>query len=297
MRWLVLASYAGRIIAGRRLPAVAGLFYEADAEALKAQIEAAFRHPLGPGYVPEASSERRRESLGFLVPHAGYMYSGPIAVHAYAKMALEGSAETYVIVGPNHTGLGASVSVYPGTAWSTPLGELQVDTELARVLVKASSYAELDEKAHLYEHSVEVQLPFLQYLFNARVRILPVVVYEQTPEVARDIAEALVEAVEKTGRDVVFIATSNLTHYEPYEAAVEKDKKVIDAIISLNAEELYRIVTSTPVSMCGPAAAMALIYYARLRDARGVELLKYATSGDVAGDKKSVVGYAAIRVY
>ncbi|BES82487.1 AmmeMemoRadiSam system protein B [Pyrodictium abyssi] len=292
-----MAIYSGRIIGGKRLPAVAGMFYEADAEALKAQIEWAFRHPLGPGKLPVVSDERQPLSKGFVVPHAGYMYSGPIAANSYFQMAAEGPAETYVIIGPNHTGLGEIVSVYPGGAWVTPLGEVEVDTELARAIVGASSFAAPDEKAHLYEHSVEVQVPFLQYMFGDRFRIVPIVVYEQTPEIAEDLGKAILEAAEKTGRDIVVIASSDFTHYEPHDVAVAKDKLAIEAILELDPLKLYQTIQKHSISMCGPGPVMAMLYYARGAGASSAKLLRYATSGDVAGDKSSVVGYASIQVY
>jgi len=292
-----MAIYSGRVIGGKRLPAVAGMFYEADAEALKAQIEWAFRHPLGPGSLPTVSNERQPLSKGFVVPHAGYMYSGPIAANSYFQIAAEGPAETYVIIGPNHTGLGEIVSVYPSGVWVTPLGEVEVDTELARTIISASSFAAPDEKAHLYEHSVEVQVPFLQYLFGDRFRIVPIVVYEQTPEIAEDLGKAILEAAEKIGRDIVVIASSDFTHYEPHDVAVAKDKLAIEAILELDPLKLYQTIQKYSISMCGPGPVMAMLYYAREAGASSAKLLRYATSGDVAGDKSSVVGYASIQVY
>ncbi len=281
----------------KRFPAVAGMYYEARPEALRARIEWAFRHRVGPGELPRPSPVRRRESVGFLVPHAGYMFSGPVAAHAYYRMALEGKAETYVIVGPNHTGLGTLVSVYPRGVWVTPLGEVEVDDELARAIVEASSYADADEKAHLYEHSVEVQLPFLQYLFNARFRIVAIAMWDQSPEAARDLAYAIKGAAERLGRDVTLISTSDLTHYEPHETAVEKDRSVLEAMKTMDPEAVARAVAENDVSMCGVGPVMTLLYYAKLVGAKHVEILKYATTGDVTGDRSSVVGYAAVRVY
>jgi len=284
-------------VAVKRTPAVAGMFYEADPEALKAQIEWAFKHPLGPGKVPSPSSERRRESLGFVSPHAGYMYSGPIAAHVYSRIALEGPAQTYVIIGPNHTGLGTLVSTMVEGVWVTPLGEVEIDSELAKKIVEISEYADIDDKAHRYEHSVEVQIPFLQYLFGSKFKIVPIVVWEQTVEVARDLGLAIAKAARELGRDVVVIASSDFTHYEPDEVAKKKDNMAIQAILELNPEKLHQVVTTYDISMCGPGPVMAMLYYARELGAKSAELLKYATSGDVAGDRSSVVGYAAIRVY
>lgn len=285
------------IIAGRRTPAVAGMFYEADPQALREQIEWCFKHPLGPGRIPEPASERRRVSTGYVAPHAGYMYSGPVAAWVYYSIASEGPAETYVIIGPNHTGLGTLVSVMPKGVWETPLGAVEIDEELAVGILRYSSYADPDEKAHLYEHSVEVQIPFLQYLYGSRFKIVPIVMWQQTPEMARDLGEAIYRAAAETGRDVVVIASSDFTHYEPDEVARAKDAKAIEAILSLDPEKLYRVVVELDVSMCGYGPVMTMLYYSKLAGADAAQKLAYATSGDVTGDRSSVVGYAAIRVY
>jgi AmmeMemoRadiSam system protein B len=273
------------------------MFYEASPDALRARIEWAYKHPLGPGSLPTPSTTRRRESIGFVVPHAGYMYSGPVAAHAYYRLALEGPAETYVIAGPNHTGLGTLVSAYPEGAWVTPLGEVEVDAELARAIAEHSEMVDLDEKAHVYEHSVEVQIPFLQHLFGNRFKIVPIVMWEQTPETARDLARAVYEAARALGRDVVFLASTDFTHYEPHDVASKKDSEAIEAIASLDPERLFSVITEKNISMCGPGPVMALLYLARMMKGRSAQLLKYATSGDITGDRSSVVGYAAIRVY
>jgi AmmeMemoRadiSam system protein B len=280
----------------RRRPAVAGYFYPSDPGELRGMIEWAFRHPLGPGEVPEASPVRRRASVGFVAPHAGYMYSGPVAAHVYYRMALEGPPETVVIAGPNHTGAGSLVSIYKEGVWETPLGEVEVDAEFARAMVLNSRFLDPDDKAHLYEHSVEVQVPFLQYIFGDRFRIVPVVVMHQTLEVARDLAEAVRRAAEETGRDVVFIASSDFTHYEPHESAARKDSVALDAIRRLDPEGLFAAIEKYNITMCGPGPVAALLYLARALGAREAEILKYATSGDVTGEKSWVVGYAAVRV-
>ncbi len=285
------------LFGGIREPAVAGLFYDADPERLRKQIEWSFSHPIGPGRVPEPSTTRKRRNYGYVAPHAGYIYSGPVAAHTYAEIAGEGPAETYIIIGPNHTGLGTLVSVYPSGKWRTPLGEVEVDEEFVKELVMGSEYADLDVKAHLYEHSVEVQIPFLQYLFGNSFRIVPIVVWEQTPMLMRDLAKGIERAVEATGRDITIIASTDFSHYVPYEEAYRRDKFAIDAILELDPEKLFKTIREHDISMCGPGGVMTLLYYARMKGASGAELLKYATSGDTSGDKSSVVGYASIKVF
>ncbi len=282
-----------------RRPVVAGFFYPSDSAELSKSIEDSFKHRLGPGSIPTVSDVRLKESMGFVVPHAGYIYSGPIAAHTYYKLALEGAPQTVIIVGTNHTGYGALVSVYPRGKWLTPLGEVEVDEELARGVVSESSYAEEDVYAHVDEHSVEVQLPFLQYFFGRKFRILPIVIMMHSLEVSRDLAKAIHSAVTKSGRDVVILASSDMTHYEPHSIAVKKDLKAIEKIVSLNAEGFYKTMSELDISICGPGGIMTLIEYAKKAggEKAKAELLKYATSGDVTGDKSAVVGYASIRFY
>lgn len=279
-----------------RHPAVAGTFYEADPKALKEQLKWCFTHKLGPGSLPSVKGHRSKESVGYIVPHAGYVYSGPIAAHAYFRLAGEGTPETIVLIGPNHTGTGSLVSAMAEGVWLTPLGGLEVDAELAKTLVRNSGYIDVDPRPHMYEHSIEVQLPFIQYLYGDGVRIVPLVVLQQTPEVARDIASALREAIHDVGRDVIVIASTDFSHYEPYDTAVKKDKMALKMIESLDPEGLYSVISEYDVSMCGPGPVMALLYLARGFGAVRSEVLAYATSGDTSGDKASVVGYASIRV-
>lgn len=278
-----------------RYPVVAGYFYESDPTQLINQIEWAFQHPLGPGSLPKVSSERVRKSIGFISPHAGYVYSGPIAAHSYHKLAEEGKPEVFVIAGPNHTGRGTALSVMTEGTWVTPLGEVPIDTEFAKAIVRESEYASPDIEAHMEEHSVEVQIPFLQYLFK-NIKIVPIVMMLQTTRVAEDLAKAIEVVAEKLGRDYVFIASTDFTHYEPHEIAVRKDALAIERIINIDPEGLYNVIEKYNISMCGPGPVMTLLYIAKRRGVSRAEKLAYATSGDVSGDKSLVVGYASIRV-
>ncbi len=280
----------------RRYPAVAGTFYESRREALVNRIEWCFNHRLGPGNLPKVSIQRRKESIGFIVPHAGYMYSGPIAAHAYYRLALEGRPDVFVIIGPNHTGIGTAVSIYDKGVWVTPLGEVRVDSEFALEILKNSNYIDINYPAHTYEHSIEVQLPFLQYLFN-EFPFVPVTMGYQTPEIAKDVANAIVNASRKLGKNVVILASTDFTHYEPHDVAYKKDEEAIQSIIRLDPELLYEVVTSKDISMCGVGPVMTLMYAAINSGGRSGELLKYATSGDVTGELEAVVGYASIRIY
>lgn len=278
-----------------RKPVAAGYFYEGVKESLIKRIEWSFTHKLGPGTLPKPSEVRSKESLGFVVPHAGYVYSGPIAAHSYARMALEGRPDTFIILGPNHAGVGETVSVWDEGGWETPLGHVSVDEDLAKEVIKNSQYARPDKLVHYDEHSIEVQLPFLQYLFR-EVNIVPIAITYQIPEVSKDLAMSISKSVAELGKDVVLIASTDLTHYVPHESAIKKDQLILEKVRALDPEGLFDVVTRRYITMCGVAPVMTLLYYASLSRSPGVEILKYATSGEVSGDKSHVVGYSAIRV-
>ncbi len=280
----------------RRHPAVAGIFYEPRADTLRSQIEWCFRHPLGPGKLPKVEDGGEAVIKAVIVPHAGIMYSGPIAAHAYYELGVRGRADTYVIVGPNHTGLGAPIAVYPGGEWVTPLGSVKVDEEFVEALSSAVGEECIDEKAHLFEHSIEVQLPFLQYLFDEKFRIVAITMYDQSIEASKRIAEAVYRVEQELGRRAVVIATSDLSHYVTRDEAYSHDKEVIKAIERLEAERVYRVIVDNALPVCGPGPIMVAIYYSLLKGASRAELLAYATSGDVAGGDNSVVGYASIEI-
>ncbi|MEM1786221.1 MAG: AmmeMemoRadiSam system protein B, partial [Zestosphaera sp.] len=271
-----------------RKPVVAGYFYGGRRESLIKQIEWAFTHKHGPGFIPKVSEVRSKESIGFVVPHAGYIYSGPVAAHSYAKLASEGKPDVFILLGPNHTGAGEIVSVWDEGVWETPLGHAIIDADLAKEIISNSQYARPDKQAHYEEHSLEVQIPFLQYLFKD-VSIVPISIMYQVPEISEDLAASIFKASSKLGRDVVVIASTDLTHYEPHDRAAEKDKTVLDKIKSLDPKGLFDVVLRKNITMCGVAPVMTLLYYAILSDSSGVEVLKYATSGDVSGDKSLVV--------
>lgn len=279
-----------------RLPAVAGAFYEGEAEDLKRQIESTFLHPLGPGKIPQVPPQKvRRDNLFFIVPHAGYMYSGPVAAYTYYYLASEGAPDTVIILGPNHTGLGSYVSIWPKGKWKTPLGEINIDEEIAMDLVRESEVIDIDEKAHLYEHSVEVQVPYLQYFFDARTKIVPIVIMMQTPEISEFIAEGIYRIMKKySNKDIVVIASSDLNHYEPHDKTIEKDNMVINKIENLDYKGLFSVVEEKDVTACGFGPMMAVLILARKFNKKPY-ILKHATSGDTSGDKSSVVGYLSVR--
>ena len=281
----------------RRFPAVAGSFYEADPKRLRQQIEWAFKHPIGPGKLPEVPTRKqgKRSNTFFIVPHAGYIYSGPVAAHSYYYLASEGVPDLVIIMGPNHTGLGKMASVWPEGYWETPLGAVEVDSEMVKELVKESKVLDPDEYAHMYEHSVEVQIPFLQYFFGNKFKIVPIVILMQEIEIMQMIANAIEKLIrEHEGLDVVVLASSDLNHYEPYEQNNMKDELAIKEIEELDYEGLYRVVNDYDVTACGYGPIMGVLMLARKFN-RKPYVLKHANSGDTSGPKDSVVGYLAVR--
>jgi AmmeMemoRadiSam system protein B len=279
-----------------RRPVVAGYFYPGRRDNLIKMIEWSFTHRLGPGVIPSVISEKMRTSIGYIVPHAGYMYSGPIAAHAYYDMAQDGIPQSIIILGTNHTGLGKPVSVYPEGKWQTPLGYLEVDSELGEHIVEHSNIADFDEYAHLEEHSIEVQLPFIQYIYSDKVKIVPIVIGIHTPEAAIDIAESIVKAASELNRDIIILASSDFNHYESHDITIKKDEAAISRILELDTQGFYKILIDMNISICGPGGIMTLIEIAKRLKAKAI-LLKHATSGDISGDKTTVVGYTTIKFH
>ncbi|MFZ8789003.1 MAG: AmmeMemoRadiSam system protein B [Acidilobaceae archaeon] len=277
-----------------RLPAHAGSFYPARRDDVVRSIEWCFTHKLGPGVKPSGIGSERL-SYAYIVPHAGYMYSGPTAAHAYLWLSKERKPETVVLVGPNHTGLGLAVSVYKEGYWRTPLGDVEVDSEVGRLIVSYTGFAAFDEKAHFYEHSLEVQIPFLQHIYGSGFKITPITVMAQIPSISRGLAEAFLKILEDNGVDAIMVATSDLNHYESHDVSVEKDLMVIEEVLKPDPEGVFRVVEERNVSACGPGPMATVAYIAMVKGVKPV-LLSHTTSGDVTGEKDFVVGYASIRV-
>ena len=275
-----------------RRPAVAGSFYEGTEKALKRQIESCYTHPLGPGKVPYLSSKREGNILGLVSPHAGYMYSGPVAAWGFYEVVQEEVPEVVVILGPNHHGYGAPVAIMEEGMWETPLGGIKIDEELAKKIRAACSLIEPDESAHKMEHSLEVQLPFLQYSYGESFKLIPICMMQQDQGVSQKVGEALAEVLK--GKNSLIIASTDLTHYEPREFAERKDKKVLEAILSRDPQRLAKVVFKRNVSMCGPGPVMAMLTATSLLGGKKARLLKYATSGDITGDYNAVVGYSSV---
>ena len=274
---------------GVRRPWVAGAFYPASPDRLKAAIESSFTHAIGPGQLP-GKGMGERKTLGVVCPHAGYMYSGPVAAHSYYHLASEKTPEAVVILGPNHTGLGSSVSMWGEGAWETPLGNVEIHEELAKRIFETSDIIDMDESAHLREHSIEVQLPFLQYIYE-ETKIVPICMGFQDLRTSREIGRAIAESV--AGMDALILASTDLTHMETKDSAGGKDRGVIERIESMNEEALQSWVRFQRVSMCGYGPVSATLAATKRLGATKAQLLAYSTSGDITGDTSMVVGYAS----
>jgi len=277
-----------------RLPAHAGTFYAGSSYKLKEQIDYCFKHELGPGRTPIVSRKKCNNLISLICPHAGYVYSGPVAAHAYDKLAEDGKLNSVIIIGPNHTGYGSGVSLTTSGVWRTPLGDIEIDSELAYQIYEQSELVDIDDLGHRFEHSIEVQLPFLQYLYDINFKLVPITMMMQDIEVSRDLGSAVAKAI--IGKNVVMIASTDLTHYQHSTSAWRNDKRIIDAILSLDENSVYKNVEEYNISMCGYGPVSAVIIASKILGASKTELLKYATSGDVTGDQSQVVGYASFTI-
>lgn len=276
-----------------RLPSVSGSFYEDDPAALESRIKWCFLHKIGPGRLPSAPVSNERKIFALISPHAGYIYSGPVAAHGFLEVSKEPPPEIVVIVGPNHTGMGGAVSVWEGGDWITPLGRVKVDLEVSRSITRSGA-AEPDSDAHEYEHSLEVQIPFLQYLFGSGFRIVPICMMLQDYETSRELGEAIATAVK--GKPALLIASTDFSHYVPYKSAYERDSLVIEEILRMNPKGVEGAVRSKGITMCGPGPVMAVMSASLALGADRCRKLCYATSGDTSGPKGEVVGYGSFSI-
>ncbi len=262
-----------------RKPVVAGQFYSASKSSLRKEIQ---------GFIEEKA--KKTKALGAVVPHAGYIFSGETAGAVYSRLVIP---ETLILIGPNHTGYGEACAIQVQGFWKTPLGEVEINSILAKEILKNSSFLTEDSSAHESEHSIEVQVPFLQYL-RKDAKIVPVILSECTLDVCREIGKAVASATRS--QDAIVIASSDMTHYESAEEAKAKDEKAIQAIINLNEEELINRVKKFRISMCGYIPAAVMLVACKELGAKEAELIKYTNSGERSGDDREVVGYAGIIV-
>jgi len=209
-------------------------------------------------------------------------------------MAQDGRPSSIVILGPNHIGSGSGVAVMTHGKWRTPLGVVEVDKPLSEAIKRGSDIIDVDEVAHAHEHSLEVQLPFLQHLFGDEFKIVPICMMLQDLRTSKEVGEAVGDA--SIGKDVVIIASTDFTHYESQRSAVMKDRMAIDKILALDPDGLVQTVEEEAITMCGYGPVSAMLQAAKKLGAKKAELLKYATSGETAGPMPQVVGYGSVAV-
>jgi MEMO1 family protein len=267
----------------RRAPAVAGIFYPSDARELYQLIELSFKEQrFGPGHLPPSEEFNRRRIYGIVSPHAGYVY--------YETSSM--NFDRIVMIGPNHYGIGTGLATVRNGIWETPLGEVEVDSEMASQIAENSGILDFDELAHSRDHCLEVQLPFLQYIKKNQFKIVPIIMIMQDKVTASEIGESIASSTRNL--NTLLIASSDFTHYEPNGEAHRKDDELIKAILSLDISNFYTTFERLNVSACGYGAIASIMTAAKALGATKGELLRYATSGDVMGDTNNVVGYASI---
>lgn len=271
-----------------RKPAVAGSFYPSSKESLLNTIENCFMHNYGPQKKPPSDEERK--IIGIVCPHAGYMYSGPVAAHSFYAVS-SSDVDLVIMVGPNHFGIGSGVATMKDSSWETPLGSVEVDSDVAEQVSKRSGIVDFDDAAHSEDHCLEVQLPMLQYIYQ-KFNILPIIMWMQDKETAEDVGRAIADIANE--RKTLLLASSDFTHYEPNEDAHRKDNELIGSILKLDINKYYSVLQRLNVTACGYGAIASVMIACKILGAEKGELLKYATSGDIAGNKNSVVGYGSI---
>ncbi len=294
-----------------RRPSAAG-FYPMNGPELRHAINAAATSKFGPGFpLTPVKGKDEIKILGFVVPHAGYSYSGPIAAHAYSELSTQGAPDSVIIIGPNHMG-------YPGTyimkegKWESPFGIIDVDQSLSNSIIdRLSVPVDTNPLAQDGEHSIEVQIPFLQSVLGDKFKLVPISMGTYTSQVVKELGEAIASSVKMSGKDVIIIATTDFTHYgivygytpvglkarEAKKWVYEVDNKLIKLITSMSAEELLETVSSNGYTMCGSGPVASLLIALRKLGVKEGKLLRYATSYDIAGGGETVeamVGYAAI---
>ncbi len=275
-----------------RLPTQAGAFYEANPQALKQQIKECFLHELGPGKIPEPSANRIKKVIGLICPHAGYMYSGPVAAHSYYALARDGSPDIVVVMGPNHTGYGSPLAIMNFGAWRTPLGDVEIDRETSNAIVKEAKIIDVDALAHRYEHSIEVQLPFLQFLYGSKFKIVPICFSMQDLESATEVGSALSRTLED--ENAVIVASSDMSHYVSQKKALTDDSLALEQVEAMDEAKFFSVIEERRVTTCGYGPIMALTVAAKHLGAKEAKLFTYKTRGDVVGVHSSVVGYASV---
>lgn len=266
----------------QRQPAVAGQFYPGNAAQLRSELTA---------LIPE--STEKKQVVGIIAPHAGYVYSGGIAGKVYSIINIPA---TVLVLGPNHHGTGESAALYPAGEWLTPLGPVAINSLLNSLIIQHAPLVRYDTRAHQFEHSLEVQIPFLQTL-RPDLTISALCLSHGSYASLHEIGQGIAAAIREYGQEVLILASSDMTHYESAESARRKDSMALDRVLAFDAEGLLHVCRSEQITMCGAVPAAVMLEAAGALGATHAELVAYGNSGDTTGDNFQVVGYAAVSVY
>lgn len=278
----------------RRKPSVSGIFYSSNKEQLVDELKGCFTNKIfGPGRLPP--SDQVRKIYGMVSPHAGYLYSGSVAANGYYSVS-SSKFNNVILVGPNHYGLGSSVATTMNGIWESPIGDVMVNSQVAKDIASRATSMDFDEFAHSRDHCLEVQIPFLLFT-TEKFRMVPIILTNQDEYLALELGSAISDTVNECiskGDEFMLIASSDFTHYESNSEAHRKDSQLIKSILSLDITAFYYTLRQYNVSACGYGAIATVMVAAKNLGATRGELIRYATSGDVTGDKSSVVGYSSI---
>jgi AmmeMemoRadiSam system protein B len=266
-----------------RHPAVAGRFYPHDPEVLREEVHT---------YLSQAPGRKPVRAIGCIAPHAGYMYSGHVAGAVFAGVEIP---QLCLVLCPNHTGVGRALAIMSEGAWETPLGDVPIDNSFAAALKQRFPLLQEDSSAHRSEHAAEVELPFLQ-VRQPQLKFVPIALGTSQFAALEQLGEAIADVIAAQSNPVLIVASSDMNHYESDAVTRVKDHSAIEPILALDGCTLYDVVTQQNISMCGFGPAVAMLTAAKKLGATSAELVKYATSGDVSGDRDLVVGYAGVLV-
>lgn len=265
-----------------RDPVVAGQFYPSNPNKLKGLVKDFLK-----------SDIQKKSVKAIISPHAGYIYSGSVAGLVYSSVNIP---DNIVLLGPNHTGIGRFFSIMNEGIWLTPIGDIPVNSNLANLIIKSNNSIEIDYLAHLREHSLEVQLPFLKEI-NPNVSIVPISIMNTKYEKLKEVGTSIGKAIKEYDKEVLIVISSDMSHYVSHNWAVDNDKRAIERIEELDSEGLYNVCIDLDITMCGLSPAVVGIEASRILGATKGQLIKYSTSGEVTGDYDYVVGYAGILIY
>lgn len=267
----------------KRFPAVAHQFYPGTPGVLERDLAS---------YTKPDPGQEKKAAIAVIVPHAGYMYSGRVAGETYSRVRIP---ERVLILGPNHHGQGPAIAIMSGGEWEMPQGIVPIDKELAEEIRRQSPLVADDPRTHSMEHSLEVQVPFLQY-FQKNLRITPIMLSTISYATCEELGHQLATAVKQVTEDVLLVASTDMTHYESRKNAAAKDALAIERIMALDPEGLYHTIVTRRITMCGFIPTTVVLVAAKALGAQAAELVRYTDSGEVTGDTSQVVGYAGFVV-